>query len=628
MKRVAIFVILAALTVGFSSCSAVRHCQAPEVEMPGQIASGYTDSLTIADLSWWQFYGDSTLRRVIELTLENNKDMLAAAARVEQMRQLYRISKAERLPNFSAKGLADYETNDYADEESSRDPEFSAKLSVSWELDLWGNLRWAKRKGGAEYLSSVEDWRAMRMTLVAEVATAYFQLMALDNELSIVRRTLRTRSEGVEMPGQIASGYTDSLTIADLSWWQFYGDSTLRRVIELTLENNKDMLAAAARVEQMRQLYRISKAERLPNFSAKGLADYETNDYADEESSRDPEFSAKLSVSWELDLWGNLRWAKRKGGAEYLSSVEDWRAMRMTLVAEVATAYFQLMALDNELSIVRRTLRTRSEGVQQAQLRFEGGLTSETVYQQAKVEYASTATLIPDLESRIEIMENSIALLMGKSPDWEVLRGQMNIEAEFPDSLPVGLPSGLLQRRPDVRASEQQLRSAMASAGMAYADRFPRLTFNLVGGWENDALQGFFRSPFSYVAAAIAAPVFGFGRKQAKYRAALAAYDVARLGYEKKVLEVFKEANDAVVTYRNVRKTAALKVALRDAARKYVELANLQYRGGSINYIDVLDAQRRYFDAQIGLSNAVRDEHLALVQLYKALGGGWGVVAE
>ncbi len=301
--------------------------------------------------------------------------------------------------------------------------------------------------------------------------------------------------------------------------------------------------------------------------------------------------------------------------------------MRMTLVAEVATAYFQLMALDNELSIVRRTPE-RAARVQQAQLRFEGGLTSETVYQQAKVEYASTATLIPDLESRIEIMENSIALLMGKSPDWEVLRGQMNIEAEFPDSLPVGLPSGLLQRRPDVRASEQQLRSAMASAGMAYADRFPRLTFNLVGGWENDALQGFFRSPFSYVAAAIAAPVFGFGRKQAKYRAALAAYDVARLGYEKKVLEVFKEANDAVVTYRNVRKTAALKVALRDAARKYVELANLQYRGGSINYIDVLDAQRRYFDAQIGLSNAVRDEHLALVQLYKALGGGWGVVAE
>ena len=158
---------------------------------------------------------------------------------------------------------------------------------------------------------------------------------------------------------------------------------------------------------------------------------------------------------------------------------------------------------------------------------------------------------------------------------------------------------------------------------MAYADRFPRLTFTLTGGVENSELTGFFRSPFSYVAGAIAAPVFGFGRKQAKYRAALAAYDEARLAYEKKVLEVFKETDDAIVTYRNVRRTAELNVTLRDAASKYVKLANIQYRGGNINYIDVLDAQRRYLDAQIGLSNAVRDEHLALVQLYKALGGGW-----
>ena len=438
----------------------------------------------------------------------------------------------------------------------------------------------------------------------------------------------KCKAPQLDMPAEIVAGQSDTLTLSDRKWWEVYTDTTLCRLIGRTLDRNRNMLSAEARIRQLEELYRVSKAARLPSLGGLAAADYETNDYYGEAHKGDAEFDVKATLSWEADLWGNLRWAKRKGGAEYLSSVEDWRAMRMTLVAEVATAYFQLMALDNELSIVRRTLRTRSEGVQQAQLRFEGGLTSETVYQQAKVEYASTATLIPDLESRIEIMENSIALLMGKSPDWEVLRGQMNIEAEFPDSLPVGLPSGLLQRRPDVRASEQQLRSAMASAGMAYADRFPRLTFNLVGGWENDALQGFFRSPFSYVAAAIAAPVFGFGRKQAKYRAALAAYDVARLGYEKKVLEVFKEANDAVVTYRNVRKTAALKVALRDAARKYVELANLQYRGGSINYIDVLDAQRRYFDAQIGLSNAVRDEHLALVQLYKALGGGWELEEE
>ncbi|MDE7069291.1 MAG: efflux transporter outer membrane subunit [Alistipes sp.] len=434
----------------------------------------------------------------------------------------------------------------------------------------------------------------------------------------------RCQAPDVALPERIAAGAaTDSLTIADMEWWRFYGDAHLCRIIERTLANNRDMLAAAARVEQMRQLYRIDKAERLPNLTASGYGDYETNDYAGESPSRDPEFGAKVSLAWELDLWGNLRWAKRRSGARYEASIEEERAMRMTLVAEVAAAYFRLVALDNELSIVRRTLATRNEGVEQARLRFEGGLTSETVYQQAQVEYASTATLIPDLERRIETTENAIALLMGETPDLRIERHRMEIDELLPDSLPVGVPSGLLQRRPDVRASEQQLRAAMASVGIAYADRFPRLSFNLTGGLENDDLSGFFRSPFSYVVGRLASPVFGFGHKQARYRAALAAYDEARYGYEQKVLEVLREANDAVITYRNLRKTATLKATLRDAARKYVELAYLQYRNGAINYIDVLDAQRRYFDAQIGLSNAVRDEHLALVQLYKALGGGW-----
>lgn len=189
--------MILAAAAGLGSCSAVRHCKAPEVDFPAAIAGGAAaDSLAIADMEWWRFYGDSTLCNIIRHTLANNKDMLAAAARVERMRQLYRIGKAGRLPSVSGTVYADHETNDYAGEEPSRDPELGAKATVSWELDLWGNLRWAKRKGGAEYLASVEDRRAMQMTLVAEVAAAYFRLMALDNELSIVRRTLITRSEG------------------------------------------------------------------------------------------------------------------------------------------------------------------------------------------------------------------------------------------------------------------------------------------------------------------------------------------------------------------------------------------------------------------------------------------------
>ena len=180
----------------------------------------------------------------------------------------------------------------------------------------------------------------------------------------------------------------------------------------------------------------------------------------------------------------------------------------------------------------------------------------------------------------------------------------------------------------DLRQSEQTLRAAEAAMGMASADRFPRITFSLTGGWENDDLKGLFSSPFSYVNGSLVSPLFSFGKKKAKYKAALAACDEARLNYEQKVLEAFREVNDAVVTYRNVRTAAALKRDLQQAAQKYVELAQLQYFNGVINYLDVLDAQRKYFDAQIGLSNAVRDEHLAMVDLYKALGGGWGVERE
>ena len=272
---------------------------------------------------------------------------------------------------------------------------------------------------------------------------------------------------------------------------------------------------------------------------------------------------------------------------------------------------------------MRRTLETRREDVRQAKLRFDGGLTAETVYQQAQVEYATTAALIPDLERKIQIMENGISMLMGGYPGEEIPRRRLELDITMPDNLPVGIPSVLLQRRPDVRASEQKLRAATAGVGMAYADRFPRLDFSLTGGVEDGYFAHLFEAPFTYMAGNLSAPLFAFGRKQAKYRAALAAYDQSRLDYEQKVLEAFKETDDALVSYRSVRESAALKVALRDAASKYVELANIQYRGGNIGYIDVLDAQRRYLDAQISLSNAVRDEYLALVQLYKVLGGGW-----
>lgn len=431
----------------------------------------------------------------------------------------------------------------------------------------------------------------------------------------------RCQAPDLNLPETIVEGATDSLTMADLDWWKVYADSTLCDLIRRTLDRNKDMLTAEANVRRMAELYRVDKAAMLPTVSGQVFADRETNDYYGEKSSVDPEFSVKATIGWEADLWGNLRWAKRKALAEYLSSVEGARAMRMTLIAQVAKAYFELVALDQELDIVRRTVAAREESLAQAELRFEGGVTSEIPYQQAKVELARSAAMIPDLEREITQKENEISVLAGGYPS-NVERAD-SLDAAMPENSGVGLPSTLLQRRPDIRQADEKLRSAMADVGVAYADRFPRLRFTVTGGVENDALKGLIESPFTYLSGQLAGPIFSFGAKRAKYRAALAAYDGARLGYEQKVLTAFREVNDAIVAYRSASRSADLKRNLREASRKYVELTQLQYISGDIRYIDFLDAERSFFAAQVEVNQAVLAQYLALVELYKALGGGW-----
>lgn len=415
----------------------------------------------------------------------------------------------------------------------------------------------------------------------------------------------------------------DSQSIADISWWEFYADSTLTKIMRIALDNNRDILKAAARVEQARHLYGVAVAEMWPQVGVNVAYSYETNKYNGGELTKDPEHDLKLPITWEVNLWGSMIHAKDAGKARYAASVEDYRAMRMTVIAEVATAYFRLLSLENELEIVRRTLLTRQESLEQARLRFEGGLTSETVYQQAKVEYSTTASLVPALELQVTAMRNTLTTLMGEYPHEVFDRRKTLFGAEMPAELPAGVPSDLLRRRPDLRAAEMRLKAAMADVGVSYADRFPSLRIGFTPGFENDGLKDFFKSPFTYTLAQITSPIFDFGRKKRKYQAMVAAYDQSRLDYEKAVIGAFTEVNTSIVAYNKYHDNYRVKVDLRDAAAKYVKLAWLQYRGGTLNYIDVLDAQRRYFEAQIGVSNALRDEYLALINLYKALGGGW-----
>ena len=448
----------------------------------------------------------------------------------------------------------------------------------------------------------------------------YILLMAVLTACSGTKNLTRPQ---LDLPARLAGNATDTATLADVEWWQLYADSSLVYIIRQTLEHNRDLGVAAARVEEMRQLYGIDKANFLPTLTANAYADRETNDYYGEKSLQDPEIGLKATLAWEVDLWGGLTAAKKRGYADWLQSVENCRAMRITLIAEAASAYFRLLALDRELAIVKRTLFTREENLIKAKHRFEGGLTSETTYNQAQVEYATTAALIPELERRLAVQKNAITLLMGRYPSEALGRSDMLLDRELPHEVPVGVPSTLLERRPDLRASEAALQSALQGVGVAYANRFPRLRIGLAGGLENNDFSHFFQSPFSYIVGSIAGTVLDFGRNKKRYKAAIARYEQARLGYEQNVLTAFHEVDNAARTFRLSRQTAQRRQELLDAAQKYARLAYAQYAAGVIPYIDVLDAQRRYFEAQVGHSNAVRDQYLALVTLYKCLGGGW-----
>lgn len=425
----------------------------------------------------------------------------------------------------------------------------------------------------------------------------------------------------LNLPESIESG-ADSSSVADIPWESLYTDPVLQGLIVKALDNNKDMLIAAARIKEMVATKRISFAEQFPEIGANVYSQKEVLDYGGEGAKPDPEFGAKLSLKWEIDLWGNLRWAHEADMAAYLQSVEARRALQLTIISQVAGNYYELCALDHELSIVQQTLNARREGVRLAKLRYEGGLTSETAYSQAQVELARTETLIPALERDIQMKENDLAFLLGEYPE-EIPRGRLLSEQQLPDALPVGLPSSLLERRPDMRLAEQKLREANARVGVAHTNLFPKIALTGNLGIESNELDNLLKSPAWFLAGNLLQPVFAMGKNKAKLKVAKARYEQEVYSYEKSVLTAFQEVNNAIIAIRKVKEVRIARTNLESAASNYLQLAQLQYINGVTNYIDVLDAQRGLLDAQIGLNDAILAELLSTVYLYRVLGGGY-----
>lgn len=423
-------------------------------------------------------------------------------------------------------------------------------------------------------------------------------------------------------------------SLADLGWWQFFKDPALQELIRTTLEENKDLRLAVARVTEARALLGVTRAAQFPQVA--GQASY-TNERLSEKTFPlnslpknlriDPEqdfYHTGLDLTFEIDLWGRLRRATEAARADLLASVENQRTVVTTLVSDVAQAYFDLLELDREAEIARRTLESRRASLELVRQRFEAGLASKLDVSRAEGELAAAAAAVPDAERRQAQTENRLSILLGRNPG-AIPRGTALKAQALPPAVPAGLPSALLERRPDIRQTEERLVAANARIGEAKAAFFPRISLTGQFGVASVALSDLFTGPARVWQAgpAIALPIFTAGRIRGNLRATQAREQQALIQYEQTIQQAFREVEDALVFHRKARDIRAQRELRVMAARQALELAELRYTNGRAGYLDVLDAERQFFAAEIDLASTTRDQLTAVVQIYKALGGGW-----
>ena len=417
---------------------------------------------------------------------------------------------------------------------------------------------------------------------------------------------------------------TDSITYADVPWWEVYTDTLLINLIDTALNNNQDINIATERVREYMGLRRMTVSELFPsvgvNLKYRGTSDKNSQGMR----VSDNQFEAKALISWEIDLWGKLRRQKESATANLTGIIESRRSVEMFLIAEVAQKYYEIVTLQSELNIVKKTIDDRKEAVRIALLRFRSGLTSEIAYKQAQVELAETQVKLPTVEQNIVIHNNELSFLLGSPPSKITVSPKLDITS-LPDHIPAGLSSTLINRRPDIRKSEQDLIAANAQVGVARAEFFPALSLTGSLGFESGNLADFFRTPLWGHAANLLSPVFQYGKNKGRFEAAKAIREQKVLAYQKSILNGFREVSDGVTRFQKSKIIRKLNEELEVSARSYLKLAKLQYINGVIAYIDVLDAQRKLFEAEIDLNTSIRNEYLSLVYLYKALGGGWSV---
>lgn len=423
-------------------------------------------------------------------------------------------------------------------------------------------------------------------------------------------------------PGQAGA---EALSFGDQKWWQVYPDEELQKLIRTALEQNYDVKIAASRILQAQALLGITRADQYPSIAAGAAA----TDQRAPQSKIIPAFESNtnqiaVSLAWELDFWGKYRRATEAARANLLASEWAKQEVISALVSNIATAYFQLRELDLELEISQSTLGSRQSSLKLIQLLADHGSTSMLDVRQAEQLVYTAAEQIPDLERRIEQQENFISTLLGQNPG-AVARGRKLTDQPHAPEVPAGLTSALLERRPDIRQAEEQLIASNARIGVAKAAYFPQINLTADAGYQSSALTGLFSGPAGLwsFGGNLAQPLFEGGRIRNNVRLTEAQKQEAVLFYQETIQEAFREVSDALVGYRKTQEFRVQQELLTRSAQDAAHLSDIRYKGGATSYLEVLTNQTNYFSAELNLAQAQRNELLALVTLYKALGGGW-----
>ncbi len=414
-------------------------------------------------------------------------------------------------------------------------------------------------------------------------------------------------------------------SIANLPWWELFQDEQLKLLIDTALVENKDLAIALARINEARAALGFTRADQFPfvdgiGRAARGRGSREINPAAD----TDNDFLLGGDLSFEVDLWGRLRRSTEAARAELLATEEAYRNVTISLVANVASFYLLLRDLDERLAISENTLATRLDSLKIVEARYDKGTVPELDVNQAEIEVAVAEVAVATFKREIVQTENALRILLGRNPG-PVTRGRALVDQVFPPEVPTGLPSELIERRPDVLTAEQQLAAQTARIGAAEALRFPSLTLTGFLGVESTDLSDLNSGDADLwnVSADIFAPIFNSGKFKSNVEIERARTEQLLYNYEATVLQAFREVEDALVAIRTLKDEYAAQQRRVDAARNAARLSKARYDGGVVDYLEVLDSERTRFSAELDKSATLQAYLNAIVQLYKALGGGW-----